>query len=54
MNGFVLIITHHPAKFGGHRRCAGEDILLLVCHVTSRDTGYENHVTLRMSYSCHN
>ena len=33
----LLIISLHPAKFGGHKRCAGEEILLFVCHVTSRD-----------------
>ena len=33
----LLIISLHPAKFGGHKRCAGEEVLLFVCHVTSRD-----------------
>ena len=32
-----LIISLHPAKFGGHRRCPREEILLFVSHVTSRD-----------------
>ena len=31
------IIRLHPAKFGGHRRCAREEISFFVCHVTSRD-----------------
>ena len=32
-----LIISLHPAKFGGHRRYGKEKILFFVCHVTSRD-----------------
>ena len=32
-----LIISLHPAKFGGHKRCAREETLFFVCHVTSRD-----------------
>ena len=32
----ILIISHHPAKFGCHRRSAREDISFLVCHMTLR------------------
>ena len=35
--GVFLIVSHHPAKFGGLRRCASKDILILVCQVASRD-----------------
>ena len=36
--GWVSLITSlHPAKFGGHKRCAREEISFFVCHVTSRD-----------------
>ena len=24
---------YHPVKFGGHRYCSKEDIMVLVCHV---------------------
>ena len=34
---FPLIISLHPAKFGCHRRCAREEILFFVCHMTSQD-----------------
>ena len=33
----LLITSHYPPKFGGHRHCGREDILFLVCHMTSRD-----------------
>ena len=26
-------ISYHPTKFGGHKDCGGEDIMILVCHV---------------------
>ena len=32
-----LITSHYPPKFGGHRPCGREDILVLVCHMTSSD-----------------
>ena len=32
----ILIVSHHPAKFGCHRRSAREDISFLVCHMTLR------------------
>ena len=32
-----LIISLHPAKFGGHNCCAREEISFFVCHVTSRN-----------------
>ena len=32
-----LIISLHPAKFGGHRRCTREEISSFVSHVTARD-----------------
>ena len=32
-----LIITLHPAKFGGHRLCAREKNPFFICHVTARD-----------------
>ena len=31
-----LVISHHPVKVGGPRRCAKEDIWFLVCQVISR------------------
>ena len=31
-----LIISLHPAKFGGNRLCAREEIFFFVCHMTSR------------------
>ena len=34
------MISHTPAKFGGHRHCGSGDIKFLVCHVISQD-----HVT---------
>ena len=36
-------ISYHPTKFGGHKDCGGEDIMILVCHVI-----LENHV-IKMS-----
>ena len=49
-----FIISHHPAMFGGHRRCAREDISFsfLVCHVRSgskRVTLYYGWVSLVIS-----
>ena len=35
--GVILIISHCPVKFGGHRFYGIADINLLICHVTSRD-----------------
>ena len=32
-----LIISLHPARFGGHRRCAREEISSFVSQVTARD-----------------
>ena len=32
-----VIVSIHPVKFGGHRHCAREKILLFVCHVTTHD-----------------
>ena len=34
----LLIISHHPIKFGGNRLCGIRDIKLLNCHVIS--SGY--------------
>ena len=33
---FPFIISHHPAKFDGHRPCRIGDIFF-ICHVTSYD-----------------
>ena len=33
-----LKLSHHPAKFGGHRHCDHGD-MILICHVIS-----QNHV----------
>ena len=30
-------IGYHPAKFGGHKHCGSEDVVVLVCHVISQD-----------------
>ena len=35
-------ITYLLAKFGGHRRCGSENIMILVCHVI-----FQNHVIKR-------
>lgn len=32
-----LKVCHHSAKFGGHRNCDSEDILVLVCHFIFQD-----------------
>ena len=32
-----LKVSHHPAKFGGHRLCGIRDIMVLVCHMISQD-----------------
>ena len=32
-----LIISLHPANFGGHRRSAREEILFIICNMTLRD-----------------
>ena len=32
-----LMVCHHSAKFGGHRHCDSEDILVLVCHFSFQD-----------------
>ena len=44
----LLIISHHPIKFGGNRLCEIRDIKLLNCHVIS--SGY---VTLWVSCPNH-
>ena len=38
------MISHIPAKFGGHKYRGSEDIIFLVCHVISQD-----HVIKRYS-----
>ena len=30
-------IGYYPAKFGGHRHCGSEDVMILVCHVVLED-----------------
>ena len=30
-------MSHHPAKFSGHRHSGGGDVMVLVCHVISQD-----------------
>ena len=30
-------LSHHPANFGGHNRCGGWDMTVLVCHVILED-----------------
>ena len=32
----LVIISHRPVKFGGHKLCGIGDIKLLICHVTPR------------------
>ena len=32
-----LIISNHPAKFGGHRHSDSEHIIFLICHTISQD-----------------
>ena len=34
---FSFMISHHPAKFGGHRLCRRGDNLFFICHLTSWD-----------------
>ena len=31
------MVSHYPAKFGGHRHCDSGDIIVLVCHVISQE-----------------
>ena len=35
--GGSLAILHLPDKFDDHGHCNGEDLMFLICHVTSRD-----------------
>ena len=37
---------YHLPKFGGHRHCGSEDVLILVCHVISQDHVIKDDVTL--------
>ena len=34
------MVSHHPAKFTGHKYCCNEDVVVLVCKVILQD-----HVT---------
>ena len=38
------MVSHQPAKFGGHRHCGSGDIMVLVCHVISQ------HHVIKRSY----
>ena len=31
------MVSYHPAKFSGYRRCGSGDKIILVCHVISQD-----------------
>ena len=31
------MVSHHPAKFGGHSHCVSGDIMALGCHVTLKE-----------------
>ena len=33
----LLIVCHHPYKFGGHRYCGSGDITFLIVRVVSQD-----------------
>ena len=41
-------LKHHPVKFGVDRPCENNDIMFLICHVT---TWLMVHVTLYVSFS---
>ena len=30
-------VSHYPAKFGSHKQCSSEDIMVLVCHIIQQD-----------------
>ena len=38
----ALKLSHHPAKFGDHRKCGSKDIRYLVCHVILQDNVIQN------------
>ena len=40
-------VSYHPAKFGGHRHCGSENIMVLMCHVLLEDHVVKGVVTLR-------
>ena len=31
------MVSHSPAKFGGHRHCGSEDMMFLICHAILQD-----------------
>ena len=46
-------MSYHPTKFGGRRHCAREDILILVCHMTSRDYFVREPRDIILSFPCY-
>ena len=32
-----LMVSYHPAKFGGNRHFGSEDVMVSICHVISQD-----------------
>ena len=43
------MVSHHPVKFGGCRRCGIGDIMVLVCQVILQDHVVKVHVTSKLS-----
>ena len=39
----ALKLSHHPAKFGDHRKCGSEDIRYLVRHLILQDNVIQNY-----------
>ena len=33
----LIKVNYHLAKFGDHRHCGSEDIMILVCHMILQD-----------------
>ena len=33
----LVVVCHHPDKFGDHRHCDNWDLTFLICHQTSRN-----------------
>ena len=49
---FPFVISHHPAKFGGHKPCRRGDILFFICNMTSCDNIIRSLVTLLVGSHC--
>ena len=47
----VLMLSHHPDRFGDHRHCVSGDVTVLVFHMISEDH-QKGHVTLFVGV-CH-